>query len=131
MSDHHPPHIFLDNTWYIITAATLDHTPFLAADRAKVLARDRLQELVLEFELTLRAWVILNDHYHLLFKGGHRKDLSRFFGQLHGSSIAGTVSPGGRFGTIIGTLASGLRWTCGNGSITFTRIRSSTVTLSG
>jgi hypothetical protein len=54
MPDHHPPHIFLDNTWYIITAATLDHAPFLAADRAKVLVRDRLQELVLEFELTLR-----------------------------------------------------------------------------
>ena len=86
MSGHHPPHIFLDNTWYIITAATLDHAPFLAADRAKVLVRDRLQELVLESELTLRAWVILNDHYHLLFKAKRGKGLSRFFGQLHGSS---------------------------------------------
>jgi putative transposase len=83
---HHPPHIFLDNTWYIITAATLNHTRFLASDRAKIWLRDKLKDLIQEFNIVLRAWVILNDHYHILIKMKRGKDLSTFFGQLHGSS---------------------------------------------
>jgi putative transposase len=52
----------------------------------KALVRDRLNELILKFELNLRAWVILNDHYHVLLKTKWGQDLSRFLGQLHGSS---------------------------------------------
>jgi len=43
---HHPPHIYLDESWYIITASTLNHTPFLASGRAKALVRDKLKELI-------------------------------------------------------------------------------------
>jgi putative transposase len=86
MPDHHPPHIYLDNTWYIITSATFNHMPFLAREQAKALVRDTIKMLVLKFNITLRAWVVLNDHYHLLFKTHRGKDLSRFFGQLHGST---------------------------------------------
>ena len=52
---HHPPHIYLDDTWYIITAATLNHAPLLSSDRAKALVRDKLKELIQEFKITLRA----------------------------------------------------------------------------
>ena len=86
MSGHHPPHIFLDNTWYIITSATVNHTPFLADARAKIVVREKLKALIQQFDIMLRAWVILNDHYHLLLKTNVGKDLSRFFGQLHGST---------------------------------------------
>ncbi len=86
MSDHHPPHIYLDNTWYIITATTLDHASFLVSERAKTLVRDTLESLVLEFNITLYAWVILNNHYHLLLKTWRGKDLPRFLGRLHGST---------------------------------------------
>jgi putative transposase len=27
---HHPPHIYLDDTWYIVTASTLNHIRFFA-----------------------------------------------------------------------------------------------------
>lgn len=83
---HHPPHIYLDDAWYIITASTLNHTRFLADFRAKALLRDKLKELALKFQITLRAWVILDNHYHLLFKTHHGQDLRRFFAQLHGST---------------------------------------------
>jgi len=86
MSDHHPPHIYLDDTWYIISAATLKHTPFLASHRAKARVRDELKDLVIEFGITLKAWVILDDHYHLLLKTREGKALSRFFGRLHGTT---------------------------------------------
>jgi len=60
MSDHHPPHFYLDDTWYILTAATYDHAPFLAGEEAKALVRDSLKNLVRSHNLSLRAWVILD-----------------------------------------------------------------------
>ncbi len=84
--EHHPPHLFLDDTWTIITAATVNHVPFLASQRAKAFLRNKLRELIQEFHITLKAWVILNDHYHLLLKSNAAKTLPRFFGKLHGST---------------------------------------------
>ena len=86
MPDHHPLHLYLDDTWYFITAATLNHVPYLAEERAKTLLRDTLKALVVEFNIVLRGWVILNDHYHLLLKTARGQDLSRYFGRLHGSA---------------------------------------------
>jgi putative transposase len=86
MADHHPLHIYLDDSWYMVSAATLKHIPFLAGDEAKGIVRDALQALVVEFRLVLRAWVILDDHYHLLLKTDRGRDLSRFFARLHGGS---------------------------------------------
>ncbi len=86
MSDHHPPHFYLDDTWYILTAATYDHAPFLACEEAKALVRDSLKRLVSRFNLALRAWVILGNHYHLLLKTNEGKGLTRFVGELHGST---------------------------------------------
>jgi putative transposase len=86
MSDHHPPHIYLDDTWYFITASTLGQAHFLSSDAAKNLVCDNIEELIIEFGFTLLAWVILNDHYHLLLKTRLGKDLPRFFGRLHGST---------------------------------------------
>ncbi|GAB4147146.1 MAG: transposase [Candidatus Promineifilaceae bacterium] len=83
---HHPPHVYLDDTWYIITAATLNHTPFLREERAKALLRDKLKELVKTFKINLRAWVILDNHYHLLLQTCRGQDLSRFFSGLHGGT---------------------------------------------
>jgi len=86
MPAHHPPHHLLEHTWYIITAATVNHVPFLASDQAKEFLREKLRTLVGQFNLSLRAWVILDNHYHLLLRTDQGGDLTRFLGQLHGSS---------------------------------------------
>jgi len=86
MPDHHLPHIYLDNAWYIVTAATSNHSSFLASERAKTLVRDKLRSLIIEFSITLRAWVILDNHYHLLLKTCRGEDLSTFVRRLHGST---------------------------------------------
>ena len=86
MPSHHPPHIYVDQTWYMITASTLKHAPFLSSEAAKVLVRDKLLELVQIYEISLRAWVILNNHYHLLLKTNVGRDLSRCIGRLHGNT---------------------------------------------
>jgi putative transposase len=51
-----------------------------------VVVRDSLKRLVGRFNLALRAWVILDNHYHLLLRTTEGKGLTRFVGQLHGST---------------------------------------------
>jgi len=55
MSGHHPPHIFLDDTWYFITSASLDHTPLFASEKAKTLLRDTLKDLIQLFTISLKG----------------------------------------------------------------------------
>lgn len=82
---HHPPHVYLDNTWYMLTASTYQRQPALSEYRAKVFAREQLKSLVAPFGVSLKAWVILDDHYHLLLRITCGADLPRFVGRLHGS----------------------------------------------
>ncbi len=81
---HHPPHIYLDDTWYMITGAIYQKCRLLQAAGYKDLVRDQLKTLVVEFGLQLAAWVILDNHYHLLTKSRVGTALPRFFGRLHG-----------------------------------------------
>lgn len=85
-ADHHPPHIYLDDTWYVITAATRDKVPALGNERSKALVRDTLRGSVVDFGFQLRAWVVLDDHYHLLLRSKRGEDLPRFVARLHGST---------------------------------------------
>jgi len=50
----------------------------------KEILRDQIKEMVEEFHLTLRAWVILDNHYHLLLKTRLGADLVQFFRRIHG-----------------------------------------------
>jgi putative transposase len=81
---HHPPHIYLDNTWYMITSAIYQKRPLLRPEGYKDLIHDQLKTLVVEFGLRLAAWVILDNHYHILVKSSIGTVLPRFFGRLHG-----------------------------------------------
>jgi putative transposase len=83
MHQHHPPHIYLDNTWYLVTASTRDRAGFLADDGIKLIVRDALRVLASEHRLSIRAWVILDNHYHLLLRTPDGVDLARFFRRLH------------------------------------------------
>ena len=83
---HHPPHIFLDQTWHLITATTVGRAPLLAQEGAKELFRDTLQTMISRFDLRLLAWVVLDNHYHLLVKSDRGERLPDFIRQLHGAS---------------------------------------------
>ena len=80
----HPPHVYLDDTWYVITAAIHQNRRILQSDDHKELVRDHLRALVVKFDFQLAAWVILDNHYHLLVKTRISSDLPLFFARLHG-----------------------------------------------
>jgi len=81
---HHPPHIYLDDTWYMITGSIYQRQRLLRPEGYKDLVRDQLKTLATEFGLRLAAWVILDNHYHILVKSRVGETLPRFFGRLHG-----------------------------------------------
>jgi putative transposase len=81
---HHPPHIYLDDTWYMITGAVYQNRRLFQSEGYKEIVRDQLRKLVVEFGFRLAAWVILDNHYHLLIKSRVGASLPRFFGRLHG-----------------------------------------------
>ena len=84
MSNHHPPHIYLDNTLYFITVSVNHKHRLLQPVGHKDFFRDQLKVLTAEFHVRLAAWVILDNHYHILSRSHVGQDLSRLLGRLHG-----------------------------------------------
>ncbi len=84
MGQHHPPHVYLDTTWYMVTASTCRREHLLRPAGHKELVRDQLKALLVEFNIRLTAWVILDNHYHLLVRLDRGASLPRFIARLHG-----------------------------------------------
>lgn len=82
--EHHPPHLFLDQHWYMVSAATSRRQPLLRKPEALELFRDALRELVQQHRMRLLAWVVLPDHYHIILRPRLGTDLRRFIARLHG-----------------------------------------------
>ncbi len=74
MPDHHPPHLYLDDTWSMLSARTADQARFLRSAEAKTLLRDKMVDLVQKLKMELKAWVILDNHYHNPAKHGYVRD---------------------------------------------------------
>ncbi len=83
---YHPPHIYLDDTTYFITAKTLNRQPILAKGDRKAKFRNFLKAKLIKYEVKCSAWVILNEHYHLLIHIKNKSQLPRFIKSLHGES---------------------------------------------
>lgn len=86
---HRPPHLTQSDSWYHITASTLHKQRLFKGHERKTLLREVLQRKTEKFDVTLRAWVILDDHYHLLCCFPQADVMSRFIGELHGASAHG------------------------------------------
>jgi len=82
-SPHRPPHIFSNQTTYFLTASTLNHLPILYSVEHKNYFQQQLLTLAPQFGVILQAWVILDNHYHLLFEIDEGLKLGRFIKQLH------------------------------------------------
>ena len=84
ISPHRPPHIYADDTWYIITASTVNRAHYLSTDDHLRAWLDTLQASTKESDITLRAWVVLYNHYHLLLKSRVGRNVGVFVGRLNG-----------------------------------------------
>jgi len=82
-----PPHIYIAGATYFITGSTVHKRRLFKTDGHKALLRGILKETAQRHDIRLYAWVLLDDHYHLLLKvGDDERALSKFIKGFHGAS---------------------------------------------
>ena len=83
---HHPPHIFINNSWYFITAHTLGRGFPLKQIEVKMLWTKKLNDIAQEFNVSVYAYVLMDNHYHLICYFPESTKLPKFIQRLHGST---------------------------------------------
>ena len=128
-SPHRPPHLYVDDAWYFVTAATVNKIQVLSSDQHLDLLVNIFKELIAEFKVKLTAWVVLPNHYHFLFLPKLGYDLGMFMKRLNGRTSYELNSldqtPDGRFGIVIGIPALEANAISGRALITSITIPSS------
>ena len=71
---------------YFVTARTIKKEKFFNTDEKKKILYQALKKSLENYCYQIYAWIILNNHYHLLFKTKIGKDLEHFISDLHSSS---------------------------------------------
>jgi putative transposase len=86
MTPNRSSHVYAADAWYMITASTVRKQRLLATDAHLRLWTDVLRSLTEELDLTLSAWVVLPNHYHVLLKASAGSNINVFVERLHGRS---------------------------------------------
>lgn len=81
---HSPPLVFQEGRFHL-SAACYEHQPHIGRDPNRLAAfSQRLLEVLVETQVTVLAWCVLPNHYHLLLETSDLKQLKRELGKLHG-----------------------------------------------
>ena len=83
---HYPPHYYLDNKIYFITSRTVDKNRFFNTKEKKNLLKKILIEAGNKFNIGFYAWIILDNHYHLLLNVLKGDSISDFMKIINGKS---------------------------------------------
>lgn len=76
----------MDNAPYFITGATFKKRPLLAAPELKLNLTSIIKDNFLKTGWKLEAYVVLDNHYHLLAVSDKGKDLPLIIKGIHGAS---------------------------------------------
>ena len=83
---HHPPHLYLDQTWYFISAHTVDSINIFNTTDHSTIWLDIFTKLIHEYKVEVSAWVLLPDHYHFLAYFKQSTLIPQFIKRLHGGT---------------------------------------------
>jgi putative transposase len=86
---HTPAHLFIDDTSYFITSAIYNKRRLLVNSELKSQLLTIIQESFQLLNWKLDAWVILDNHYHVIATSRKGTDLSKIMGRIH--SYSGTL----------------------------------------
>lgn len=82
---HSPPHYVSDSQTYLLTAACFEHQPVIGSSPERMAYFEKeLLEAVTPFAEEIFAWVVLPNHYHVLVRTRHLKELLHSLRLLHG-----------------------------------------------
>ncbi len=80
---HQPIHLYVENQLYFLTSHTYKNQYLLKNKPHKQHLLNKIETFFNEFDFVLYAWVILNNHYHLLFKSSDKTTLGKVIGKIH------------------------------------------------
>jgi len=83
---HAPPHVFLDNAVYMLSAGTYRGVRYIETKEKKQVLLQNILENVSKFQYELYGWVILDNHYHMLARLPQAGNLAKFVNSIHGRS---------------------------------------------
>lgn len=86
LETHRPPHNFGITNTYFVTGKTLHGVSFFDSDPRRQIAMDTLRTCSAKHSLSLHAFVIHPNHYHLLFSLRDATVLPFFIRDLHANS---------------------------------------------
>jgi len=82
---HSPPHYVAEGHDFLFTAACYEHVAHMHSAERRQLLLEHCFEEAEAAGLTIHAWVVLPNHYHLLARPTNN-DLHSFFGHVHGAT---------------------------------------------
>lgn len=82
---HQPLHIYQDDSYYFVSVHTFGDVPVLQESKRKNLLLKLITKEFKKYQYKLFAFIVLDNHYHLLFQSCRGLDLRDIFHQLHGS----------------------------------------------
>ena len=81
---HNPPHLFLPNMLYMLTASTYQHKALMLSPMRKMEWIESFLKAAEIYKWQVIAWVILHDHYHAIVQSPDNPEtLSKFVGSYH------------------------------------------------
>jgi REP element-mobilizing transposase RayT len=83
---HKPFHLYLDDQIYFVTASTLNKEHLFDTKVKKKIIKSKLKESAIKYKVRVFAWVILSNHYHLLFQFKEKQNLGKSIGFINGGS---------------------------------------------
>ena len=86
MNKHRPRHIYMDEHYYFITAGTLHKIEYLNDDFKKHLMEVLMLDVLNDYGCKLDAWVVLDNHYHMLMKTSLGRAVPKMIAHIHGRS---------------------------------------------
>ena len=82
---HRPPHIDCGQAMYHITAACFEHRPVIGGGAGRMAEfQDGLLISLDDVDISVHAWCVLPNHYHLLAEANSLKTVSTALGAIHG-----------------------------------------------
>ena len=81
---HQPPHLALNQTLYLLTAACYQHLPHMHTPERRQTIEDLLFEQFIQRGMQIQAWLALTNHYHLLLLVTDFGTLGEIFRRVHG-----------------------------------------------
>jgi putative transposase len=85
-SEHRPLHLYANEAFYWITAATLYHKRYLTCVASKSNFVSELYASAETWQVEVIAWTLMDDHWQRMIKVEDGRNLSRFLGRLHSGS---------------------------------------------